>query len=85
MMMTDHIVSLADAFCRQNSISVATLSNRLFKDARKIDALRNGRDLVTARYQSALVYFDEHWPANVEWPSNIPRPSVAEEDKAPVA
>ena len=85
MTMPDHIVCLADGFCEVSGISTATLSNRLFKDARKIDALRGGRDLVTARYQTALAYFDMNWPSNVEWPSDIPRPSVAEEEKAPAA
>ena len=85
MMMPNQIVVLSDQFCNVSGISIATLSNRLFKDARKIEALRSGRDLVTARYQLALAYFDMNWPSDLEWPSDIPRPSVAEENKAPAA
>nr|WP_321980159.1 hypothetical protein [uncultured Cohaesibacter sp.] len=85
MMMTKHIVKLAKAYSKAKGIEVSALSRRVFKDSKKISQLEAGSDLVTARYQSAMSYFGEHWPSNVEWPSDIPRPSVAEEDKAPAA
>ncbi len=85
MMMTQQIVQLADRYSKHEGMAVSTLSMRLFCDSRKIDNLRDGKDLLTKRFEAAVRFFDQNWPSSLEWPSDIPRPSVAEEDKAPAA
>ena len=73
----DHLVTLADAFSQALNLKRTTLSWHLFQDTNKLDAIVNGKDLYLGRYERAMRYFADHWPADLAWPAGIPRPTAS--------
>lgn len=78
MIQITHLLSLADAFQKADPVSDTTLSFRVFKDSKKLGALRGGSDITTGRFNDAIVWFSENWPAAGTWPADVKRPEVAE-------
>lgn len=70
------ILALADRFQEATGLPDVTLSSRVFKDSKRLPALRGKSDLTVSRYQKAIHYFASHWPAGAEWPADVPRPSI---------
>lgn len=69
------IIELADTYVRTRGISIARLSTILFNDGKKLELLREGSDLYTETYKSALQWFADHWPEGATWPEGIVRPA----------
>lgn len=78
MMNTSHILTLADAYKTALGLEDKTVSSRLFDDSKKLTAIRSGSDLTVSRFNSALRWFDEHWPEGTEWPEGVSRPITPE-------
>jgi hypothetical protein len=78
MIQIAHLLSLADAFQQAAPVSDTTLSFRIFRDSKKLGALRAGSDITTGRFNDAIVWFSENWPASAVWPVAVPRPSMTE-------
>lgn len=72
-----HLLMLADEFERVTRLSDTTLSSRMFKDSKKLAALRSGSDITTVRFNDAVMWFSENWPEGAEWPSGMARPRLA--------
>lgn len=72
-----HLLALADAFQKGSALSDTTLSFRMFKDSKKLAALRSGSDITTGRFNDAVQWFSDNWPEGAVWPSDVPRPKVA--------
>ena len=78
--MTDNpiqlrLVALAGTLARHAGRSEATLSNKIAGHARLFQRLRAGHGCTVTTADRALAWFDENWPADLEWPRDIPRPS----------
>jgi hypothetical protein len=69
-----HLLKLADAFQAAAPVPDTTLSFRVFKDSKKLAALRTGSDITTGRFNDALTWFADNWPESAEWPSDVQRP-----------
>lgn len=74
MIQIAHLLSVADAFQKASPVSDTTLSFRVFKDSKKLGALRAGSDITTGRFNDAMAWFSENWPEQGVWPETIPRP-----------
>lgn len=72
-----HLLALADAFKKADPVSDTTLSFRMFKDSKKLAALRSGSDITTGRFNDAVQWFSDNWPDDAVWPSEVSRPKVA--------
>lgn len=70
----DHLLNVASAYANAEGVEFSTVSWRVFGDSKKLDAIRNGKDIQVRRFERAMAWFDEHWPTNVAWPSSAPRP-----------
>ena len=58
------LIARADAYkAASGVIDDSTVSYRVFGDTKKLAALRNGADLTTRRFNAAMTWFDENWPA----------------------
>jgi len=73
MDQVQQLLSLIDAF-GNGKMADATISTRLFNDGKRIGILRNGGDIGTRRFVTAVQWLSDKWPAGVEWPPNIERP-----------
>jgi hypothetical protein len=67
-----HLLILIDAYKANTGLPDTTVSSRVFCDGKKITALRAGADLTTGRFNAAVKWFAENWPANARWPSDVP-------------
>ncbi len=85
MIQITHLLSLADAFQKAVPVTDTTLSFRIFKDSKKLGALRGGSDITTGRFNDAIVWFDDNWPEDAKWPEAISRPLTAKNFDALVA
>lgn len=52
-------------------IPETTASYRIFGDSKKLNALREGGDLTTARFNATICWLSEGWPADCEIPRFI--------------
>ncbi len=76
MPMTKQLLALADAFCAATSSGRGSVSNRIFTDGKRLDAIANGADLTTRSFERAMEWFDSNWPAGTEWPEGVVRLDV---------
>lgn len=75
MRCTEQILLLAAAYGDHLGLERTTVSWRLFKDTNKLEAIGNGADLQTRRFEDAVRYLHENWPPKLAWPNNVPVPS----------
>jgi hypothetical protein len=68
------LLTLANIFGHALGLPRTTVSWRLFEDTNKLDAIASGKDLYLGRYERALQYLSENWPAGCAWPDGIARP-----------
>lgn len=75
MTAIEKILTTAEAMRVATGLDEKRLSGRVFNDRAKLFALRNGADLTTGRFESAMKWFSDNWPENVPWPENVERPT----------
>lgn len=80
MIETAKILTLADIYGQSAHLARSTVSTRVFGDGKKLDAVAAGRDITVSRFNAALAWFADNWPADLDWPSDIPRPSPVQEE-----
>lgn len=81
----EQILALADAYGAARGVKDATVSTLVFADGKRIQAIRDGRDLGVRTAMKAFQWFSDHWPADVEWPDGIDRPAPAPHQAAEAA
>lgn len=74
----ERILRLAAVYGEALGLERTTVSWRLFQDTNKLDAIASGRDLFLGRYERAMKFFHENWPAELDWPKGIDRPRADE-------
>ncbi|WP_420324602.1 hypothetical protein [Mameliella sp.] len=74
-MRLQDLLKLADAYCAHVGRSDATVSNQITTHARLFRRLRQGQGCNVSTYLSALIWFSENWPTDLEWPADIERPA----------
>lgn len=74
-MTSETILILVTAYCAHVRRAEATVSARAAGQARLFGHLRNGGGCTLRTYERVISWFDENWPADLEWPSTLARPS----------
>nr|WP_319513825.1 hypothetical protein [uncultured Cohaesibacter sp.] len=85
MTLTEQLLTVATTYGEAHKKPLSAVSRQFFNSGTRLGAIEDGGTLTVRSFEKAMQEFSEHWPSNVEWPSDIPRPSVAEGDKAPAA
>lgn len=85
--MIDHrtLLTTAEKFCAASEgLQEKTLSYRIFGDTKKFAALRDGADITVGRFNAAMRWFAENWPADAPVPVELKdyRPDPSHEDAA---
>lgn len=70
------LLTVVDAYAKAECVSDKTVSGRVFKDSKKITALREGADITHRRMREALEWFSANWPENAIWPEGVERPAT---------
>lgn len=79
MALTEQLLTVSRAFCAGRGLSASRVSTLVFNDGKKLDAIANGADLQTAKFEHAMAWFSAHWPDGTDWPLGIPRPAPSVE------
>lgn len=77
MLQIAHLLAIADEYQRVTHVEDKTLSFWVFRDSKKLAALRGKSDITTGRLNAAIQYFSDNWPDGAVWPKGIVRPKVA--------
>jgi len=79
MPLLDDLLKVADTYARARKVSRSRVSTQVFNEWKKLDALTNGADLATRRFEAAMSWFSLNWPIGVAWPRGVARPWVPQE------
>jgi hypothetical protein len=74
MTLRDQLLLTSDAYCAFTGMSRSRLSTILLSGGKRLDMIRAGGDIGTARYESAMLWLSENWPSDLRWPEGVPRP-----------
>lgn len=80
MRMIDQILTVANAYRGARGLSLSRTSTLVFNDGKKLDAIANGADLATSRFEGAMAWFSANWPEGAEWPQDIARPEALQQE-----
>lgn len=68
MIDMNSLISRADAYKVAAGVSEdTTVSHRVFGDTKKLSALRRGGDITVRRFNAAMAWFDQNWPAHGDY------------------
>ncbi|MGD9865499.1 MAG: hypothetical protein AB7S99_20040 [Pseudodonghicola sp.] len=69
------LIDLAEALAAHESVTHFAISMRALGKGDFFKKLKEGGDCRTLTFKKVMAFFDETWPADLEWPRDIPRPS----------
>lgn len=78
----DQLLLVARTYAEAERIDLKAVSSRVFDDSKKLPAIEAGADLTTRRYEAALQWFSDHWPARTPWPKGVRRPAMSAAEPA---
>lgn len=67
-------LQLVSAYGAAKGLSDSRISTLVFNHGDRIKKLREGADVRTRNLAKAIAWFDERWPADLEWPACVERP-----------
>lgn len=68
------LLDVADDFRRLAGVErETTLSHRLFGDTKRLSALRRGGEITVGRFNLAMAWFADNWPAGQAFPAALDR------------
>jgi hypothetical protein len=74
MTLREQLIMTSDGYCAFTGMSRSRLSTILLSGGKRLDMIHAGGDIGTARYESAMSWLSENWPAGLDWPDGVPRP-----------
>lgn len=67
----DRLLRIADAYKVAAGVpDDTTVSHRVFRDTKKLGALRDGADITVSRFNAALAWFTANWPEGAPLPDD---------------
>jgi hypothetical protein len=77
------LVTLGEAYGGHMGLKLSTVSTYAACDGKWLKSLASGEAGCTLKkFNRVLTWFDQNWPADLEWPRHIPRPSKAKKEAA---
>lgn len=71
----DQFLRLVDAYSVATGLAQSTISTRLFNDGKRLEMLRDGRDVGIRKVADAVQLISDSWPPESPWPDEIARPA----------
>ncbi len=72
--LRQQLLGVFDAYCAARRLAPATVSSAVFNGGHVIERIREGGDVTTGRFESAVRWFAANWPEGAAWPEGIARP-----------
>jgi hypothetical protein len=83
MQSTDHLIAVADAYKAAAGVPKdQTVSYRVFRDSKKLTHMREGAGITLDRFNSAMQWFRDNWPAGHDKPAALAPPAQVGEAAA---
>jgi hypothetical protein len=80
----EKLMSVVEVYTLAVGRAESTVSLDVFGTGDTLKRLRLGKDMLTERIESAMLWFYEHWPDNACWPDNVPIPKKDEINSNPM-
>ncbi len=77
MVNIDEFLNLVGLYRKHTGLAESTVSHRLFNDGKRIEMLRDGRDVGIRKVEDAVQFLSDNWPDAVVWPKKIERPKTS--------
>lgn len=76
--LSDELLRVAEAYAAASNRTLAGVSGDVLGRGGKLREVAQGRDISVRRAESAIQWFSDHWPEDVEWPKDARRPPPRE-------
>lgn len=76
------LVTLAEVYAAHSKLTLSTVSTYVAGDGKFFGSLKGRAGCTLARAERILNWFNDNWPADLEWPPSIPRPAPARSRRA---
>jgi hypothetical protein len=77
-----HLIDLIETFAEAKGLSTSRVTTLVFNSGSVYRLLKDGKDITVGRLETAVRWFDTHWPADAVWPEGLARPSLVADAKA---
>lgn len=71
MAQINQLLMVTDIFLGFTGLKEVTVSYRIFRDSGKFRKLRSGEGITISRYDAAMRWFVDHWPAGQRMPQAL--------------
>lgn len=71
--LTSQLLTIANAYAAHRKMSLGTLGGRIAHHGNFFAKLADGHDCTTGKYETAMRWFEDHWPDDLEWPDGCLR------------
>jgi hypothetical protein len=75
-MENEWLLTLGSTYAAHISRSLYTVASRIGVHLKFFERLRDGKGCRADTYMDAMRWFDENWPADLQWPESVPRKLV---------
>ena len=82
MKLHEQILLVADRFGELTNRQRGRVSDMVFRRGGKLQAIADGAELGVRRYERAMGWFSDNWPAGAEWPEGVHRPTCDKQREA---
>ncbi len=72
--LRDQLLEVADRYAVAKKVSRARVSTLILNQGMKLDQIAQGHDLMTGKFEDAMLWLSRNWPNNADWPAGIARP-----------
>lgn len=75
MTLLEQLKMVSATYGSARNLKPSSVSRLAFGDGQRLPLINSGdADVTTKRYERALLWFSEHWPADAAWPETVKRP-----------
>jgi len=77
MTLKEQLIAVTEAYCALTGLSTSHVSKLALNDGKRLPSIAAGGDIATGRFEVAMQWFSDHWPADAadKWPLGIGRPA----------
>ena len=68
------LITLIERYAAHTGLSVSTVCRHAAGSGDVVARLLRGSTITIRRFDRAVRYLSEHWPAELAWPGEVPRP-----------
>ncbi len=80
--ITEYLTRLIQTFATHKHLSITYVCMLAANESLLFKRLTNGGGVTLKKAQRTIIWFSDHWPADLAWPADIPRPTPSPDSPA---